>query len=119
MIQNKHLTPFLANTLAMLAVVVPPLCSSYFYLQQPPDGFVQTISNITVIEQLGLYQNIPSAFTDAAAGFMKASCERPSTSTQFYSLIASPTIYSSVLSQSPTLHPIPSWRRLELGTNRE
>lgn len=82
MIQNKHVTPFLANTLTMLAVVVPPLCSSYFYLQQPPDGFIQVISNITVIEQLGLYQNIPSTFTDAAAGYIKASCERPSKRTR-------------------------------------
>jgi hypothetical protein len=75
MLQNKHITPLLTNSLTILAVIVPPLFSSCLYLQQPPDSFVQPLSNITVLEQLGLYSAVPYLFTDAAASFMKASCK--------------------------------------------
>ena len=74
MLQNKHVAPLLANSLAILAVIVPSLFSSYLYLQQPPDNFTQPLSNITVLDQLGLYSAVPYSFTDAAAGFIKASC---------------------------------------------
>lgn len=75
MLHNKHITPLLTNSLAILAVFVPPLFSSYLYLQQPPENFTQPVSNITVLEQLGLYSAVPHLYTDAAAGFMKASCK--------------------------------------------
>ena len=75
MLQNKHITPLLSNSLAILAVIIPPLFSSYLYLQQPPDSFMQLLPNITVLEQLGPYTGVPYSFTDAAAGFMKASCK--------------------------------------------
>lgn len=75
MLQNRHITPFLTNLMIILAVALSPLFSSFFYLQQPPSGFVKSISNINVIEQLGLQNPAPFEFTDAAAAFLKASCE--------------------------------------------
>lgn len=75
MLQNKHITPFITNLMIILAVALSPLFSSFFYLQQPPSGFVKPISNISVIEQLGLQNPAPFEFADAAAAFMKTSCE--------------------------------------------
>lgn len=73
--QNKHVTPILTNLVVLLAIGVSPLFSSYLYLQQPSDNFTQPVGNITVLEQLGLQNAAPFEFTDAAAGFIKASCE--------------------------------------------
>jgi len=75
MARNRHIVPLITNCLIILCIGMQPLFSSFLYLQQPPSDFVKPISNISVIEELGVQNPQPFLFTDAAAAFMQTSCK--------------------------------------------
>lgn len=75
MIRNRHYAALIANGLCLLTIAVGPLASAFFYLQTPSEKFTQPLSNVSVVEQLGLQDPYPFANLHSAAGFSLASCE--------------------------------------------
>ncbi|KAF8311738.1 hypothetical protein DL93DRAFT_2229456 [Clavulina sp. PMI_390] len=73
LLHNRHIIPFITNLLALLAIGISPLFSSFVYLQQPPANFSRPIGGIEVLEALGVQNISPFTNSDAAGAFMKTS----------------------------------------------
>jgi hypothetical protein len=68
--KNKHFLALLSNTICLVALVIGPLASAYFYLDVPPESFASKLNNVTSLDTLGLQDFGTLVNFDSSAGFM-------------------------------------------------